>query len=138
MLMWRESHNPSTGEPFHLSNLLTLSRKVLTRLRLFLSHCMSFSAYQGLAKGEIYHSEGLLFNASINRSPSSYLLNPEKERKKYEKEGNTDKRMLQLRFTSGGEDIGLLNWFSVHATSMNNTNQVSRQQPRMDFILRRK
>jgi len=33
--------------------------------------------------------------------------------------------MTQLRFTSsqpGGSDLGILNWFAVHGTSMNNTN----------------
>lgn len=72
-------------------------------------------------------AKGLLFNASINRSPSSYLLNPEAERNEYVAEGNTDKTMLALKFSKhDGELVGVLNWFAVHGTSMNSSNQASR------------
>eukprot|EP00815_Leptocylindrus_aporus_P001353 CAMPEP_0116076418 /NCGR_PEP_ID=MMETSP0322-20121206/17258_1 /TAXON_ID=163516 /ORGANISM="Leptocylindrus danicus var. apora, Strain B651" /LENGTH=294 /DNA_ID=CAMNT_0003566743 /DNA_START=98 /DNA_END=980 /DNA_ORIENTATION=- len=42
----------------------------------------------------------------------------------YESEGDTDKTMLLLKFQAKDTkaDIGLLNWFAVHGTSMNNTN----------------
>lgn len=63
--------------------------------------------------------------SNINRSPSSYLLNPQSERDEYADEGNTDKTMLMLKFIGNGKQpIGVLNWFAVHGTSMNNTNQV--------------
>jgi len=82
-------------------------------------------AYNNLQESSIYMAEDLLLDSNINRSPSSYLLNPKDERDQYAKEGDTDKRMLQLWFTSKeGEDIGILNWFAVHGTSMNNTNLV--------------
>ena len=96
------------------------------------SHAIDFAtigvpnrAYKNLQTGSISVAEDLLFGANINRSPSSYLLNPQGERDKYEKEGDTDKRMLQLKFTGDNKtDIGVLNWFAVHGTSMNNTNLV--------------
>ena len=83
-----------------------------------------FRAYNSLEEGSISVAEDLLFESNINRSPSSYLLNPESERDQYSKEGDTDKRMLQLKFTTRNtnKDIGILNWFSVHGTSMNNSN----------------
>ncbi|CAB9514030.1 Neutral ceramidase [Seminavis robusta] len=81
-------------------------------------------AYSKLTRCEITVAEDLLFDSNINRSPSSYLLNPVEERKRYENIGDTDKRMLQLRFTTAEKDIGILNWFSVHGTSLNNTNQL--------------
>ena len=36
---------------------------------------------------------------------------------------NTDKDMVQLKFVStGGQPLGVINWYAVHCTSMNNTN----------------
>lgn len=70
-------------------------------------------------------AKDLLFDANINRSPSSYLLNPQSERDEFATLGDTDKEMLQLKFTrSDGEPVGLLNWFAVHGTSMNASNLV--------------
>ena len=87
-------------------------------------------AYQNLQPGTINTSQGLLFGANINRSPTSYLLNPKEERALYESEGDTDKNMVLLKFTcydgeGGLKQLGALNWFAVHGTSMNNTNLVS-------------
>ena len=45
-------------------------------------------------------ARGKLFNSNINRSPTSYLLNPEAERAAYAEDGDTDKTFLQLEFTS--------------------------------------
>lgn len=83
-------------------------------------------AYSQLQPAFIHLAQGLLFDANINRSPTSYLLNPPEERAEYAKEGDTDKNMLQLSFTSTdtNETLGLLNWFAVHGTSMNNSNQL--------------
>ena len=62
--------------------------------------------------------------ANINRSPSSYLRNPESERAKYRY--NTDRQMVLLKFVDAatGEGLGLINWHAVHCTSMNNTNEL--------------
>mmetsp|Transcript_30521 Transcript_30521/g.48829 ORF Transcript_30521/g.48829 Transcript_30521/m.48829 type:complete len:734 (+) Transcript_30521:106-2307(+) len=58
---------------------------------------------------------------NINRSPSAYMNNPEEERKKYKQ--NTDLDMTVLRFEeSDGKPLGMLNWYSVHGTSIPNTN----------------
>ncbi|KAL7567820.1 hypothetical protein ACA910_000568 [Epithemia clementina (nom. ined.)] len=95
-----------------------------------------FKAHRHLKPGSILVSEGYLYGASINRSPTSYLKNPEKERDEYIKEGDTDKRMLQLVFECSTTNnpaetvavdrqlVGVLNWFAVHPTSMNSTNQL--------------
>lgn len=84
------------------------------------------SAYQNLEEGYIHMAQEWLSGASINRSPTSYLLNPDYERKEYADEGDTDKTMLQLSFTSEATNkfIGLLNWFAVHGTSMNASNHL--------------
>jgi neutral ceramidase len=79
-----------------------------------------------LEHGNIEVASDFLMDASINRSPSSYLLNPQSERNKYADEGDTDKTMLMLKFISDQKKpLGALNWFAVHGTSMNNTNLVS-------------
>ena len=70
----------------------------------------------------INFSQGNLFDSNINRSPTSYLLNPEAERAEYEDIGDTDKNMVMIKFTKDSKIIGAFNWFAVHATSMNNTN----------------
>ena len=78
-------------------------------------------AYKNMKPGKILVAEGELDDSNINRSPTSYLLNPEEERAQYS--ADTDKNMLLLRMIGDdGSDIGVLNWFAVHGTSMNNTN----------------
>lgn len=79
-----------------------------------------------MESGTIDAASEYLFDSNINRSPSSYLLNPQSERDEYADQGDTDKTMLMLKFISdSNKPLGALNWFAVHGTSMNNTNQVS-------------
>ena len=37
-------------------------------------------AHNGLKQGKLYFGTDMLYNASVNRSPSAYLNNPEEER----------------------------------------------------------
>ncbi|KAL0274590.1 UNVERIFIED_CONTAM: hypothetical protein PYX00_002688 [Menopon gallinae] len=79
------------------------------------------NAHNNMQKGKIFLGTGRLRNASVNRSPTAYLENPEEERSRYE--SNVDTEMVQLKFVSGsGSPLGVINWFPVHPTSMNNTN----------------
>jgi neutral ceramidase len=62
---------------------------------------------------------------SRNRSPKAYLLNPAEERAKYS--CDTDNRMTLLKFVrsdAAHTEIGELNWFAVHGTSMHNNNRL--------------
>ena len=70
----------------------------------------------------LYLSHGYLNGANINRSPLSYLANPEYERLKYDH--NTDRDFIQLNIfsVSTGQAMGIINWFAVHGTSMNSSN----------------
>ncbi|KAA0185812.1 hypothetical protein HAZT_HAZT009151 [Hyalella azteca] len=78
-------------------------------------------AHNSITTGRLYYSSGELLNANINRSPSAYLNNPEEERAKYQYD--TDKTMTLLKFVAeDGTDLGMVNWFAVHPTSMNKTN----------------
>merc|ERR1719244_1085070 len=79
-------------------------------------------AHDALAPGRVVLVESEVEEqASINRSPTSYEANPEEERARYA--SNLDTNMVQLNFYNAvDEPIGILNWFSVHPNSMNNTN----------------
>uniref|UniRef100_A0A3Q4B427 Neutral ceramidase n=1 Tax=Mola mola TaxID=94237 RepID=A0A3Q4B427_MOLML len=80
-------------------------------------------AHSTMRPGRVYRSRGQLDGSSLNRSPQSYLNNPEEERQRYE--WNTDKQVLVLKFTDlDGDGIGMLSWFAVHAVSMNYTNRM--------------
>lgn len=67
----------------------------------------------------------VLRNASINRSPSAYLANPEQERAAYG-DDNVDTDFFAVGVYENGESLlqGLITWFAVHPTSMNNTNRL--------------
>jgi len=78
-------------------------------------------AHDNLALGSIRMASGDLLNTSINRSPEAYLRNPSTERSQFAHD--TDKRMTLLRLqTDTGTEVGLVNWFAVHGTSMGNDN----------------
>ncbi|XP_028264532.1 neutral ceramidase isoform X2 [Parambassis ranga] len=80
-------------------------------------------AHRHMKAGRIYRNRGQLEDSSLNRSPHSYMNNPEGERHRYE--WNTDKQVVVLKFTdSDGDGIGMLSWFAVHAVSMNYTNHM--------------
>jgi len=79
-------------------------------------------AHNSIQPGNLLLAQGDLYDANINRSPSAYLNNPASERAQYN--ANTDSLMTLLKLVStGGEDLGLIDWFSVHGTSVNNTNK---------------
>ncbi|XP_029384198.1 neutral ceramidase [Echeneis naucrates] len=80
-------------------------------------------AHSQMRPGRIFRSRGDLEDSSLNRSPHSYLNNPEDERLRYK--SNTDKQMTVLKFTDlDGDGIGMISWFAVHAVSMNYTNRM--------------
>ncbi|XP_019858109.1 PREDICTED: neutral ceramidase B-like isoform X3 [Amphimedon queenslandica] len=78
-------------------------------------------AHQNIVPGKLLYNTGVLLNASRNRSPTAYLLNPEADKALYQYD--TDKDMVVIKFVdNNGTDLGMINWFAVHGTSMNNTN----------------
>lgn len=71
--------------------------------------------------GRIFVSELTVNDIGVNRSPKSYLMNPQAERNQFP--GDMDKNLVQMRFlTTGGQLRGAFNWLAVHAVSMNNEN----------------
>ncbi|XP_030834931.1 neutral ceramidase [Strongylocentrotus purpuratus] len=81
------------------------------------------SAHESMVPGNIYHNEGILLDSNINRSPTAYENNPKEEQARYKY--NVDKLMTVLKLVdTNGADIGMINWFAVHGTCMNNTNKL--------------
>ncbi|KAL9847251.1 putative neutral ceramidase C [Geothlypis trichas] len=80
-------------------------------------------AHENMKKGRLFINRGTVENSQINRSPFSYLANPESERKRYS--SNTDKEMVLLKMVDeDGHELGLISWFAVHPVSMNNSNHL--------------
>ncbi|XP_034864277.1 neutral ceramidase isoform X2 [Mirounga leonina] len=80
-------------------------------------------AHKNMKPGKIFINKGIVEGAQINRSPTSYLQNPESERARYS--SNTDKEMVVLKMEDlNGAELGLLSWFAIHPVSMNNSNHL--------------
>jgi neutral ceramidase len=80
-------------------------------------------AHNNLKPGSILINTGNLDGCGWNRSPDAYENNPADELSQYA--SDTDKTMTLLKFvTSGGQEIGTLNWFAIHPTSLGNTNKL--------------
>jgi neutral ceramidase len=75
-------------------------------------------AHEGLTLGTVSAGSAKIADANINRSLFAYLANPQAERDRYT--DDVDKTMTLLKFTraSDGKNIGILNWFPVHGTSL--------------------
>uniref|UniRef100_A0A8C5VXE0 Neutral ceramidase n=1 Tax=Microcebus murinus TaxID=30608 RepID=A0A8C5VXE0_MICMU len=80
-------------------------------------------AHTNMKPGKIFINKGNVDGVQINRSPYSYLQNPQSERARYS--SNTDKEMVVLKMVDlNGDDLGLLSWFAIHPVSMNNSNHL--------------
>lgn len=80
-------------------------------------------AHNNMRSSTIQLSAGDVLDASMNRSPVAYAKNPAAERARYT--SDVDKKMTLLKFTAtDGRELGLLNWFAVHATNIGNKNRL--------------
>ncbi|XP_011845671.1 PREDICTED: neutral ceramidase isoform X2 [Mandrillus leucophaeus] len=80
-------------------------------------------AHTNMKPGRIFINKGNVDGVQINRSPYSYLQNPQSERARYS--SNTDKEMVVLKMVDlNGDDLGLISWFAIHPVSMNNSNHL--------------
>ncbi|XP_008574479.1 PREDICTED: neutral ceramidase [Galeopterus variegatus] len=80
-------------------------------------------AHSNMKPGRIFTNKGIVDDTQINRSPSSYLQNPQSERARYS--SNIDKEMVVLKMVDlNGDDLGLISWFAIHPVSMNNSNHL--------------
>ncbi len=79
-------------------------------------------AHDSLQPGQIRIAKGTLTGASRNRSPEAYLMNPAADRID-QPQTNEDMTLLRLERVDGTE-LGLIDWFAVHATSMQKRNKL--------------
>ncbi|XP_049620627.1 neutral ceramidase-like [Suncus etruscus] len=80
-------------------------------------------AHKNMKPGKIFINKGNVNGTQINRSPTSYLWNPESERARYS--SDVDKEMVVLKMVDlNGNDLGILSWFAIHPVSMNNSNHL--------------
>lgn len=79
-------------------------------------------AHRNLEPGYIFVARGELNDCGWNRSINAYNSNPAAERARYG--SSTDKTMTLLKIVSAstGNELGMINWFAVHPTSLGNTN----------------
>lgn len=97
-----------------------------------------------LQEGRLYVATTNVLGITVNRSPTSYLKNPLKERQKWVRDWwvalpkfwilklfffhsryahDTDKELVQLQFVAqDGTPLGAINWFPIHGTSLNKSN----------------
>nr|CAB3223360.1 neutral ceramidase-like [Phallusia mammillata] len=74
-------------------------------------------------KGRLRLGTDVVTEGNINRSPYAYLKDPQNERDLYN--FNTEQDMTLLKFEhENGQPIGMFNWFPVHGTSMNFSNEL--------------
>lgn len=78
-------------------------------------------AYHNREKASVHFSRGEVLGAQVNRSPLPFQADAEAAKLAH----NFNPEMSLLRFTSlDGRELGLLNWFAVHATSLTNKNKL--------------
>lgn len=79
--------------------------------------------------GPIAYAQGELLDTIVQRSAPAYANNPAEERARFVdtegREVNVNRMMHVLRLTrDDGTDVGMLNWFAIHGTSMAQTNKL--------------
>lgn len=80
-------------------------------------------AHNGMQAGTIQFGNYSVVEGNINRSPSAYLYDDIDEREKYNH--NTEHEITMMKLSSiAGEPLGMVTWYPVHGTAMNNTNHL--------------
>ena len=80
------------------------------------------AAHDDLAPAALALAFGELRDASINRSPTSFALNPDADRAFFPDE--IDPQTTLLTINRDGRPVGAVNWFATHGTSMSNRNRL--------------
>eukprot|EP00913_Durusdinium_trenchii_P022387 g21031.t1 len=89
-------------------------------------------AHHNIKPANVFFGNGMVDNSTVpncpmpncanrQRSPSSFMHNPEVERRKFFGEDNADRNMDLLKIVNAetGKPMGMVNWFGVHPTSLN-------------------
>ncbi|HZC73342.1 MAG TPA: neutral/alkaline non-lysosomal ceramidase N-terminal domain-containing protein [Jatrophihabitans sp.] len=80
------------------------------------------AAHADLAPARLALAFGELHDASTNRSPTSFELNPEADRAFFPRA--IDPQTTLLTIERDGRLVGAVNWFATHGTSMTNKNRL--------------
>ena len=78
------------------------------------------AALADVAPGRLVLSRGALHDASVNRSPGAFDLNPAEDRAHFP--DRIDPTTTLLRLERDGRVVGAVNWFATHGTSLSNRN----------------
>lgn len=73
-------------------------------------------AHADIAPSQLTLTKGTVANGSVNRSKAAFDQNPAEDQAALP--GGIDTETMTLHVSRGGKEIGFINWFSVHATSM--------------------
>lgn len=79
-------------------------------------------AHDDIAPAELALAFGELHDASVNRSQTSFELNPDEDTVFFP--GAVDPQTTLLTVARGGRLVGAVNWFATHGTSMSNRNRL--------------
>lgn len=79
-------------------------------------------AHANIIPSKLLLTQGQVKDASVNRSPASYLLNPPEERAKYSSDVDTTMYLVKFIDANNMKLRAIISWFPVHPVSMNNTN----------------
>ncbi|MEV6283246.1 neutral/alkaline ceramidase [Kribbella sp. NPDC051770] len=77
-------------------------------------------AHENLRPGDISLGRSELTNASVNRSRTAFDENPAADKAAFPQ--GIDPAVTVLRFQQGSKEIGAINWFATHPTSITNEN----------------
>ena len=79
-------------------------------------------AHDDIAPARLSLAFGELHDASVNRSQTSFELNPDEDRAVFP--GAVDPQTTLLSIERDGRLVGAVNWFATHGTSMTNKNRL--------------
>lgn len=80
------------------------------------------AAHNAVVPAVVKMAIGQCDGCNINRSPSAYLLDPEIGQ--YANNTDHDMTVLRIEDATTGQEMGMINFFAVHGTSLNNTNML--------------
>ena len=113
---WRYGADGPIGTGFFPERVATIAAGIESAI---------VAAHEQLQLGNLLIASGDVSGASAQRSRIAYLNNPKSERAHYAHD--TDLKMTLLKLVggqSGNEELGTVNWFAVHPTSMTYHNRL--------------
>lgn len=82
----------------------------------------ALAAHADLAPSDVTLGIGELTDASVNRSPSSWELNPAEDKAHFPL--RIDPQITRMQVTRGKSLVAAVTWFATHGTSMTNRNRL--------------